>query len=314
MSVSVRVPRGVGTPSSRGRDRVRSAASGALNVAIGLVLVVLTGLLLRGGLPTDPAPTLVGLTGGAGNATHEQLAATSADVLEDATKSGGSGYRFEIIQTSTMVAKAGGPRIPVPASTGRGTARLTDRYYLHAIIEQGVARPDGFWSQMRAGPAEGAKPDWTTSEIMFEALVRDGERWRNDGDGWYQAAALPGVGLDPATAALLPDLLRGTAQTAKDLPADDVKVDPSAVRAIEASATAADIPGVVAADGLAFTRVTGPIAYGFDEAGRVISIRVPALNTNMTDFDLVIETVIELSYDGVDGLPEPKPVMTEEGN
>jgi hypothetical protein len=266
-------------------------------------LVIAIVALARGGLLPDRP---LGLGVAAQHADPAQLTAFSADVLEQATTSGGTGYRFEVLQTSTLVARPGGPRIAVPDPTGRGTAGMADRYFLHSLIEQGVVRPDGFWSQMRAGPLDGGTPDWTGSEIMFEALVRDGRGWRNDGEGWYQADGLPGIGLDPATAALLPTLLRAAAG-ATDVPADDPTVVPTDARTLEAAAKPADIPGVIAADGLAFTRLTGPIAYGFDDAGRVVRISVSALNTNMVDHDLVIETTITIAYDKVTALPPASP-------
>ncbi|MFP5343252.1 MAG: hypothetical protein ACLGIJ_10045 [Candidatus Limnocylindria bacterium] len=291
---------------------VRSGPTPAGPAALTVILVIAiagTVALLRGGLLEDP----LGLNGGAEYATPPELIALSADVLEQATTPGAGGYRFEVLQTSTMVARPGGPRIPVPDAIGRGTAFLADRYFLHSMIEQGVVRPDGFWSQMRAGPLEGGTPDWTGSRIMFEALARDGVDWRNDGDGWYRSDGLPGIGLDPATAALLPDLLRGAAD-ARDVPADDPKANPTDARTLEADAKPADIPGVIAADGLAFTRLTAPIAYGFDDAGRVVRITVTALNTNMTDHDLVIETTITIAYDKVGELPAAIPLRTGEGN
>jgi hypothetical protein len=277
-------------------------------------LAVLVPILLLGSVAAVRGSGLAGwpstsaFAGAAADLTPEQLTAAAADKLEDTTKAGGSGYRFEIVQTSTMVAKPGGPRIPIPDPVTRGTLRMADTYYLNALLERGVARPDGFWSQMRAGPSEGAKPDWTGAPILYEALVRGGERWRTDGHGWYKAQALPGIGLDPDTAALLPDLLRG-ATSPVDVPAGDPKVDPDAVRTLEDSATAAQIPGVVAAGGAAFTALTEPVAYGFDDTGRLVSVRVVARNTNMTDFDLVVETTIDIAYDGVDGLPDPEPAL-----
>lgn len=296
----------------RREGRLAHGLGSAGTLVLGIILMIAIGLALRGGLPTE-RPTLVALAGGAENATPEQLTGSAADVLDDSTKAGGGGYRFEIIQTSTMVAKPGGPRIPIPDPVTRGTLRMDDTYFLSAIIEQGVVRSGGFWSQMRAGPAEGAKPDWTGAPILYEALVRDGERWRNDGDGWYRAQALPGIGLDPETAGLLPGLLR-KATAAADLPIGDPKVDPRAARNLEASAKVADIPGVVASEGAAFTKLTDKVAYGFDDTGRLISMHVTALNMNMTDFDLVIETRIEVAYDAIVGLPEPKPALGADGS
>jgi hypothetical protein len=271
---------------------------------IGALVIFRAGVSEAAGLPGAVDVSALSAT---------ELMDGAATKLQATTDAGGSGYRFEITQTSTMIAKAGGPRIPVPNPVTRGTLRMADTYFLNAILEQGVARPDGFWSQMRAGPAEGAKADWAGAKVMFEALVRDGQRWRNDGEGWYQAGALPGVGLDPETAALLPDLLRGGKNVA-DLPVGDAKVDPAAARTLGAQAKAVEIPGVVAADGAAFTKLTAPVAYGFDDTGRLVSVTVSALNTNMTEFDLVIETSIRIAYDGVAGLPEPKPVLKVEGS
>lgn len=253
-----------------------------------------------------PSRIAVELHGGAAALDPRQLTDAAAGFLEDATRLGGQGYRFEIVQTSTMVAKPDGPKIPIPDETGRGTKELADRYYLHTLLERGVVRPDGFFSEMLAGPQEdGAKPDWEGALVMYQALVRDGARWRNDGDGWYEADALPGIGLDPETARLLPTLLRNAAEPA-DVQPGDPKIDPDAARNLSAGAAKGDIPGLVAADGVAFTELRGKFGYGFDDTGRLVSINTTALNTNMTDFDLVIETTIEIAYDNVGPLPEPK--------
>jgi len=293
------------------RGHTFSGRSSRAGPALVLLPFILAALVAVARTIAPGPPTLLALTTGVESATPDQLTEAAADALELATAPGGTGYRFEIVQISTIVARPGGPLVPVPSETGRGSAGTTERYFLNSLIERGAARPEGFWSQMRAGPAEGAKPDWTGAQILYEALVRDGTPLRNDGEGWYEADALPGIGLDPATAALLPDLLRKA--DAADLPAGDDKSDPSAARNLEATAKPVDIPGVVAADGAAFTALTDELAYGFDAAGRLTSIRVSALNTNMTDFDLVVETVIELAYDDVDALPEPKPTMGSEG-
>lgn len=271
------------------------------------VLLLATVALVRAsGLVTGP--TRVGLIG-AQSLDPADLTAAAADSLEDTTKAGGSGYRFQIVQTSTMVAKPDGPRIEVPDPITGDTLRLADTYFLNSVIEEGVVRPEGFWSRMRAGPSEAEKPDWEGAHVMYEALLREGERWRSDGDGWYPTDGLPGIGLDPDTAALLPALLRG-ATTTKDLPAGDDKADPTAARNLEAAAEPADIPGLVASDGLAFTELIEPLAYGFDGMGRLISITAVARNMNMTDHDLVVKTTISIAYDDVDPLPEPKPLVS----
>lgn len=271
-----------------------------------LLPVLALGVVFVARVNLAPARLAAGLASDVATADAKDVTNAAADALEATLLPGGPGYRFEIVQTSTMLAKPDGPKIPIPADSGRGTKELADRYYLHTILERGVVRPDGFFSEMLAGPEEeGGKPDWDGALVMYQALVRDGARWRNDGDGWYEAESLPGIGLDPETAALLPTLLRN-ADGPADAKPDDSNVDPKAARNLDAGAVKADIPGLVAADGLAFTELSGKFVYSFDASGRLISVATSALNTNMTDFDLVIDTSIAIAYDEVGELPEPK--------
>ena len=97
------------------------------------------------------------------------------------------------------------------------------------------------------------------------------------------------------------------------LTAGAATVDPDAARTVAAPAKSADLPGVIAADGAAFTRLSAPVAYGFDDSGRLVGVVVSAISTNMTEFDLVIETRIAIAYDPVAALPEPKPVLVAGG-
>ena len=148
------------------------------------------------------------------------------------------------------------------------------------------------------------KPDFESAEWRRSALLIDGVSWRNDRAGWYQSSVLPGIGLDPETAALLPRLLRrATEPTAKG----DLPIDGAVFETIEASGSEADIPGVIAAKGSDFTRLTKPIEFGFDPAGRLGRIHAIALNTDMTDYDLVVDTVIILRYGNPGPLPRPEP-------
>lgn len=299
----------MGRPA-RDNDRAQFAQRlpGRRLIPVLLVPILALGAVSFARASFSPVRLAVDLNAGVAAADPTELMAAAAAALEDATRPGGPGYRFEIVQTSTMVAKPDGPKVPIPNATGRGTKELADRYYLHTLLERGVVRPEGFFSEMLAGPQEeGAKPDWDGALVMYQALVRDGVRWRNDGDGWYQADTLPGIGLDPDTALLLPTLLRNADEPADAQPGDP-KIDPKAARNLSAAAVKADIPGVVAADGLAFTELRGKFGYGFDDSGRLVSIHTTALNTNMTDFDLVIETTIAIAYDNVTDLPEPKPL------
>lgn len=102
------------------RSGLPTAGPRVVAVALPLIALLLVGIVLRGGLFSDRP---LGLTAGAENATPTELTAFSADVLEQATTPGAGGYRFEVLQTATMVAKPGGPRIAVPNATGRDRPR-----------------------------------------------------------------------------------------------------------------------------------------------------------------------------------------------
>ena len=241
------------------------------------------------------------VTGGAPNGTPGELKAAAADLLAATTAKGGTGYRFEIVQRSTFVEKAGGPRIDA------------DDAYLIGLVETGYVLPSGFYMEMRSGPGTAeADASLTDGELMYRTLVKGGTTYRDDGDGWYPTDLPPGVGLDPVTAAALPGLLRHTkAPKDADLTAAEGelgKAETAAARAITAEGEVVDIPGVVAADGKAFTEITDPMAFTFDDAGRLVGITVTARNTNVTDYDLVVVTEIRLRYDDVPtGLPKPEP-------
>jgi hypothetical protein len=269
-----------------------------LRAVAGLASVVLLAAGLGTALLVRTATSAPGIASG----TPDELRSAAATAFEAALASGGTGARFEIIQTSTLKAKPGGPKVDIPdPAHPRLTLELADEYQIAALLEHGTVSVDGFFSEMQAGPPEGAKPDWEHAPVLFSALVLNGERWRNDGDGWYRAEALPGIGLDPETASALPRLLRNvTSATDKGsvTPEDGVPL-----RAIDGEGKEADAPGVVAAGGERFTDLTEPITFGFDADGRLAWLRVVARNTNSTEYDLVIETDIRLAYDNVDALP-----------
>lgn len=124
------------------RDHTFGGRSPRARPALILLPFVLAALVAVARAIAPGPPTLLALTSGVENATPEQLSEIAADALETATAPGGTGYRFEIIQTSTIVAKPGGPLVSVPSEAGRGSAGTTERYFLNSLIERGVARPD----------------------------------------------------------------------------------------------------------------------------------------------------------------------------
>ena len=309
---------GIRVQGYRWRDREpRSRRARALELLVPILVVALAsaGLTLaRTSAPKTVTVPVSAVTGGAPGGTPAELTAAAADLLAATTAKGGAGYRFEIVQRSTLVAKPGGPRIDVPDPADRSTSLgLADTYYLNGLVETGYVTPAGFTMEMRAGPASpGAPADLAAGELLYRALVRDGTTYRDDGLGWYPTQDPPGIGLDPTTAGLLPMLLRhaGNAREADLGTAEGElgRADPTATRAIEASGTLDDIPGIIAVDGALFTELTEPLDFTFDAAGRLTGILVTARNTNVDVHDLVVVTEITLAYDGVPTeLPKAEP-------
>ena len=257
-------------------------------------------LVLGGGAPG------VGLAAGvAAGLSPVALKGAAADALEAAHAKGAAGITFEIVQIATLHAKAGGPKIDVPDPNSRGSLGLADEYQTGSTIERGVYTPDGFWMEMRAGPAKGDEPDWDHATYEFGALVTAGRTYRNDGEGWYETDSPPGIGLDPATAALLPSLLRNATNP---VDAGAAAIGGLPVRNVTAGAKLADAPGIMAVDAKPFTKLSGPVTFAFDDRGRVAQLHAVTQNTNETTFDLLIDTVITFGYPlTADPMPDPTP-------
>ena len=287
----------------RGFRNLLSNAGAAVS-SIALFVGISAIVLLRSG-PFDPYLSVGAINPSVAALSPDDLKAGAATKLEQATAKGGSGYAFDVVQTSTIHAKPGGPLIDVPSPTNaRQVIGQTDAFPFYTMLETGVVTPEGFWSELRAWPVNEPDPNFVKAELRRAALVRDGVAWRNDREGWYQTAVVPGIGLDPVTAALLPTLLRQSDDAAKQ--ADEL-VDGATLLRVDAAGAKEDIPGVIAADGVGYTTLIAPVEFAFDGIGRITRIRVIALNTTMTDFDLVVDTLITIRYDDVGALPQPVP-------
>ncbi len=306
--------------ASDGAAFVGRTARGGVHLLLTVPLLLLAALLVA---PVHSLEPLLAAGVGAQDASPAQLISAAAAALESATGPGGAGISFEVVQRQTIYARADGPliEIPDPADPGK-TLGTTDHYEIGTLVERGSATADSFSMEILAGPLPGRVVDYDAdkAEIRRRALVRDGVAWRDDGTGWYVTDELPGIGLDPVTVESLPRLLRAaTDATDRALtPPPDGLFDlpglkgpaTEPVRALGGSARVADIPAVIAADGAAFSEITNPADYRFDDAGRLVGLTVVARNTNMTTYDLMIETVYAFSYpDRPPKLPDPVPTM-----
>ena len=322
----------VGRPTVRryqwGRDERRPRRSRLATglhsvVAAGVPIAVIAGVaLLRTGGVEAAAVRVTGprveVPEGASARTRLAAAATA---LQAALGKGGGGITFEVVQTQTMVARPGGPKLEIqdPAVRGR-VLGLTDTLPVGTLVERGVATPVGFWSEIVLGPEPGAEAsfDLAAAAPAYQALVRDGVRWRAEGDGWYRSDTLPGIGIDPDAVLKLAGLLGDTADasdaalTAETDPAFTLRglkgpAQPAA-RAMEATSKVANLPALIAPDLTSATELRGKSEFELDAAGRLVSLTVTARNTRMEQFDLVLRTVITFRYpDAAPPLPEPLP-------
>lgn len=284
-----------------GLRRASRAFDAVLTIA---VAVVIGGMLIFGRSQITPA--LATLAVGAPTPESPALALTAAATrLEQSLAKGAPGYTFEIVQRSTIHARAGGPQIEIPDPIDRHKSLgFADTYEVGSLIERGAVTPAGFTMEMRTGPTPGKPADWT-APYQFGVISTAGKMFRDDGAGWYLTDSPPGIGLDPRTAALLPGLLRNATGAAND---GFTKVGDVLLPRISASAKVADIPGVVAADGAPFTELVAPLEFALDDQGRLAQLHVIARNTNLDVYDLLVDTTITFAYpDQAAPLPEPVP-------
>ena len=299
----------VAAASFSGRlPRIRSG------IAISVPLILLASVVLvRGnGLPTG-APSAA-TAGAVKTASPAELKAAAADVIERVTAPGGTGLSFEIVQRSTIKSRVDGPKVELPDPSDPKRTVLTNEVAAGTYLQHGSVTPAGFYSEIRRGPDDPtAKLDWDSVGMELAALVRDGKTYRNDGSGWYETDRPPGIGLDPVTAALLPTMLRDLADAADKPSSSEPPGGASdAARKLEGSTEVGDVPGIIGVDLADSTELPDKIELAFDESGRLIGIRVVARNTNLDQFDLMVDTTISFSYpDSAPQLPKPEPRYVE---
>ncbi len=283
----------------------------AITFLIPIVLLATVAFARSSGLASRPSSFLA--PGAALTMTPAELQATAAQAIERAVGPSGTGITFEIVQRSALHARPDGEPLEIADSADPAKTVAVESVPAGTYLERGALTTAGFHSEIRRGPDDpAAKVDWNASPMELAALVRDGKTWRNDGAGWYATDRPPGIGLDPATAALLPTLLRSLGEARYKVP-DPSDADPFAdvapTRRLAGTTTVADVPGIIAVDLATVTAIDDPVDLAFDDAGRLIGLRIVARNTNLDAYDLLVETVIIFAYpERAPPLPAPEPV------
>ena len=270
----------------------------ALRSTLGLVapLAVMAAIVaVRSGAAAAPA-------------SPEALRDGGAAGLDAALAPGGSGISFEVVQTSTIHAKPDGPRIELhdPADPTKITG-VVDEYQVGTVLSHGGAKAGAFW--MDISIARDQQADAETAELFTRIVERDGTLWRDDGRGWYPTDESPGVGMDPATARALAGALRSLTDIKAVEPAS---VDGRTLAGLSGISTPEAYPGVIAADGAAFTEKTFGVELRFDDAGRLVQLEASARNLNQETYDLIVTTVVTISYGSPGDPPDPTPTMAPE--
>jgi hypothetical protein len=305
--------------------------SSRILVGVLIPVLLISAVVVARGNASRIANQVRAVTGAVTSMTPAELAATAADALEQAVGAGGSGITFEIIQHSTMVASDGGEKLEVPDPTDPRKTIEVDSVPMATYVERGVWTSVGFHADIRRGPDDTSiQIDWDGTPLELGALVLDAVTYRNDGEGWYETDRPPGIGVDPATAALLPTMLRGLDGLAdKADPQPDPSAAPSSspepgravpdpfadlapARRLVGDSAVADMPGIVAVDLADATELREPAELAFDDRGRLIGLRVLARNTHVDRYDLLVETVITFGYpESAPALPKPEPRWVE---
>ena len=290
------------------RARHGGSASGLLATILATLLLAGTVAVSRGAMGATLAQPA---SGGAGGAPAAVSLASASSLLAAAIAPGGPGFGFFAVQRTTEYARAGGPTIDVvdPADD-RKVIGQTDHLFINAMMSQGVVLPDGFFMDMHLGSEKTLAPaDFAAAPAIFSVLARDGATWRNDGAGWYATTELPGMGIDLATARLLPRALGRLGSLA---PAGMDSVNGVPATAYTGTVAVADYPGAVAADGASFTDPAIAVTVWVDAKDRLLQLWIRARNRNQPTYDLMSETTITFDDAPAAALPLPAPTMAPE--
>ena len=286
-----------GEDAVRAFGQVASVVRDAVALAVLLfgvagIVLVRAGGNLPGGIPTPDA-----------------LRIAAADRLEAAIAPGGAGVGFEVTQVTTLYARPDGPRIELTAPDDpTKVISIVDEFQIGILLSRGGMTAESFW--MDISIARGDTAEFSSADLFARVLEDDGKLWRDDGVGWYLTDESPGVGMDPVTARALAGALRSLEDTTALESA--TFGDGRLLTGVRGSTGREAFPGVIAADGAAFTEETFGLDCWFDEEGRLVRLEAKARNLNQDTYDLIATTTITLTYGNPGDPPDPSPTMAPE--
>jgi hypothetical protein len=153
--------------------RLAGLASSVVSTAI--VVGLLAAVAIARLPATRTSVPAAAVSGGAPGGTPDELKLAAAALLELAAAPGGTGYRFEIVQRSTIHARPGGPKIDVPDPIDRHKSLgFADEYYLIGLTVTGSVVPSAL--RWRCGPGRRAP---TPRSISGREILACARSWRS---------------------------------------------------------------------------------------------------------------------------------------
>lgn len=258
----------------------------------GALIVVLTAVLGGGGFLAGQtwqrftAESETGIAAG-----YPDALIKAAEALRDAS------YSFIVEQVVNSTSTASAAPTPTP-----GTASDAFR-----IASKGAVQPGIFWQSLYDLPLNAPLTDASADSLRFSSLSTPTDSWRNEGIGWFRTTKSTGAGMDPVSAARLPDLL--TNLTGVQAVASDTAH--SGLTGFSAAADPIDYPGVLVADGFAYTADPILVTVWLDSHGRLARLEATALSlANPPPEQLMVLTIVYFDYAPVGPAPIPSPLRT----
>jgi hypothetical protein len=213
--------------------------------------------------------------GGAGDVSSVALLSSAAARLELVLAQGPRIAFFAVQRNYLRPRTDQGAQIET--ASGLSTSDPADRF-VNGFMTQGEVTPSDYRMAIRGGLEERGAPDFSKGFALFSVVQRSGVTWRDDGNGWERTDVSPGLGMDPVTIRVLPQLLRHVGASADS----DRNTRTDGMARFKAVVPAELYPGVVAADGLPFTSPVVEVEVWIDQTSAVL-VRLDAAAANLNE-------------------------------